>query len=66
MERTELAKYYMRVMQEEEKIEKLRTLKERKKELKQRMKAVNNYMQMLEAQLESILDRIDYIEIFER
>ena len=65
MERTELAKYYMRVMQEDEKVEKLRTLKERKKELKQRMKSVNNYMQMLEAQLESVLDRIDYIEIFE-
>ena len=65
MERTELAQYYMRVMQEDEKIEKLRTLKERKKELKQRMKAANNYMQMLEAQLESVLDRIDYIEIFE-
>jgi hypothetical protein len=65
MERTELAQYYMRVMQEDEKVEKLRVLKSRKKELKQRMKAVNNYMQILEAQLESILDRIDYIEIFE-
>jgi peroxiredoxin family protein len=64
MERTEIARYYMRVMQEDEKVEKLRVLKSRKKELKQRMKAVNNYMQMLEAQLESILDRIDYIEIF--
>jgi peroxiredoxin family protein len=65
MERTELAQYYMRVMQEDEKVEKLRVLKSRKKELKQRMKAVNNYMQMLEVQLESVLDRIDYIEIFE-
>ena len=65
MKRTELAQYYMRVMQEDEKVEKLRVLKLRKKELKQRMKAVNNYMQILEAQLESILDRIDYIEIFE-
>ena len=65
MERTELAQYYMRVMQEDEKVEKLRVLKSRKRELKQRMKAVNNYMQILEAQLESILDRIDYIEIFE-
>ena len=65
MERTEIARYYMRVMQEYEKVEKLRVLKERKKELKQRMKSVNNYMQMLEAQLESVLDRIDYIEIFE-
>lgn len=65
MERTEIARYYMRVMQEDEKVEKLRVLKSRKKELKQRMKAVNNYMQMLEAQLESVLDRIDYIEIFE-
>lgn len=54
----------MRVMQEDEKVEKLRVLKERKKELKQRIKAVNNYIQMLETQLESVLDRIDYIEIF--
>lgn len=65
MERTELAQYYMRAMQEDEKVEKLRVLKSRKKELKQRIKAVNNYMQMLETQLESVLDRIDYIEIFE-
>ena len=64
MERTEIARYYMRIMQEDEKIEKLRVLKERKKELKQRIKAVNNYIQMLETQLESVLDRIDYIEIF--
>lgn len=64
MERTELAQYYMRVMQDEEKVEKLRVLKSRKKELKQRIKSVNNYMQMLETQLESILDQIDYIEIF--
>lgn len=64
MERTELAQYYMRVMQDDEKVEKLRVLKSRKKELKQRIKSVNNYMQMLETQLESVLDQIDYIEIF--
>ena len=64
MERTEIARYYMRVMQEDEKVEKLRVLKSRKKELKQRMKAVNNYMQMLEVQLESVLDQIDYIDLF--
>lgn len=64
MERIDLARYYMRVMQEDEKVEKLQALKQRKKELKQRIKAVNNYIEMLEAQLESILDRIDYIEIF--
>lgn len=64
MERTELAKYYMRVMQNDEKEEKLRTLKEQKKMLKQRLKAVDNYQQMLETQLESILDRIDYINMY--
>lgn len=64
MERTELAQYYMRVMQNDEKEEKLRTLKEQKKMLKQRLKAVDNYQQMLETQLESILDRIDYINTY--
>lgn len=64
MERTELAKYYMRVMKDDEKEEKLRMLKEQKKILKQRLKAVDNYQQMLETQLESILDRIDYIQIY--
>lgn len=64
MERTELAQYYMRVMQNDEKVEKLRTLKEQKKMLKQRLKAVDNYQQMLETQLESILDRIDYINTY--
>lgn len=64
MERTELAKYYMRVMQNDEKEEKLRVLKEQKKLLKQRLKAVDNYQQMLETQLESILDRIDYIQLY--
>lgn len=64
MERTELAQYYMRVMKEDEKEEKLRMLKEQKKILKQRLKAVENYQQMLETQLESILDRIDYISIY--
>ena len=64
MERTELAKYYMRVMKDDEKEEKLRMLKEQKKILKQRLKAVDNYQQMLETQLESILDRIDYLQIY--
>ena len=64
MERTELAQYYMRVMKDDEKEEKLRMLKEQKKILKQRLKAVDNYQQMLETQLESVLDRIDYIQLF--
>lgn len=64
MERNELAKYYMRVMKDDEKEEKLRKLKEQKKLLKQRLKAVDNYQQMLETQLESILDRIDYLQIY--
>lgn len=64
MERTELAKYYMRVMKDDEKEEKLRILKEKKKILKQRLKAADNYQQMLETQLESILDQIDYLSIY--
>ena len=64
MERSELAKYYMSVMKDDEKEEKLRMLKEQKKLLKQRLKAVDNYQQMLETQLESILDRIDYIQLY--
>lgn len=64
MKRTELAQYYMRVMKDDEKEEKLRVLKEQKKILKQRLKAANNYQQMLETQLESILDRIDYIQLY--
>lgn len=64
MERSELAKYYMSVMKDDEKEEKLRVLKEKKKILKQRLKAVDNYQQMLETQLESILDRIDYLSIY--
>lgn len=64
MERSELAQYYMRVMKDDEKEEKLRMLKEKKRILKQRLKAVDNYQQMLETQLESILDRIDYIQIY--
>lgn len=64
MERTEIARYYMRVMKDDEKDEKLRMLKEQKKILKQRLKAVDNYQQMLETQLESILDRIDYLQIY--
>lgn len=64
MERNELAKYYMSIMRNDEKVEKLRVLKEQKKILKQRLKAVDNYQQMLETQLESILDRIDYINMY--
>ena len=64
MEREELTRYYMRAMQNDEKEEKLRMLKEQKKLLKQRLKAVDNYQQMLETQLESILDRIDYIQLY--
>ncbi len=40
---------------------KLQALKEQKKVLKQRLKAVENYKQMVETQLESILDQIDYL-----
>jgi hypothetical protein len=64
MKRTELVQHYMRVMKDDEKEEKLRVLKEQKKLLKQRLKAVDNYQQMLETQLESILDRIDYLNIY--
>lgn len=64
MKRTELVQYYMRVMKDDEKVEKLRVLKEQKKMLKQRLKAVDNYQQMLETQLESVLDRIDYLNIY--
>ena len=46
MERTELARYYMRILKDDEKEEKLRILKEQKKILKQRLKAVNNYQQI--------------------
>lgn len=64
MEREELARYYMRAMRNDEKEEKLRVLKEQKKILKQRLKSVENYQQMVETQLESVLDRIDYINIY--
>lgn len=64
MEREELARYYMRAMRNDEKEEKLRALKEQKKILKQRLKSVENYQQMVETQLESVLDRIDYINIY--
>lgn len=64
MEREELTRYYMRAMQNDEKEEKLRMLKEQKKILKQRLKAVENYQQLVETQLESVLDRIDYITIY--
>ena len=64
MERTELARYYMRIMKEDEKLENLRQLKEQKKILKQRLKAIENYKQMVETQLESVLDQIDYMTIY--
>ena len=64
MERTELAQYYMRVMKDDEKEVKLSDLKQQKKILKQRLKAVENYKEMVESQLESVLDRIDYINTY--
>ena len=51
-------------MSEPEKLEKLSNLKEQKKILKQRLKAVENYKEMVETQLESILDQIDYLTIY--
>lgn len=64
MDRTELAQYYMRVMAEDEKTSKLLALKERKKELKQTIKTIENYKEMMESQLESVLDRIDYLQMY--
>lgn len=64
MDRTELAQYYMRVMKDDEKASKLLSLKERKKELKQTIKTIENYKEMMEAQLESVLDRIDYLQMY--
>lgn len=64
MDRSELTQYYMRVLKDEEKISKMLTLRERKRELKQRIKNAENYKEMLESQLESILDRIDYLEMY--
>lgn len=64
MDRTELAQYYMRVMKDDEKASKLLALKERKKELKQTIKTIENYKEMMESQLESVLDRIDYLQMY--
>lgn len=61
MNRIELTKFYM---SEPEKLEKMSNLKEQKKILKQRLKAVENYKLMVETQLESVLDQIDYLNIF--
>lgn len=64
MDRSELVQFYQRTMSEDKKVEKLRTLKEQKKILKQRLRAVENYREIVESQLESILDRIDYLNIY--
>lgn len=64
MERTELVQHYMRVMKSDEKSLKLQGLKQQKKILKQRLKAVENYKLMVETQLESVLDQIDYLNIY--
>ena len=61
MERSELVEFYRRAMKEDVKLSKLQTLKDQKKVLKQRLKAVENYKQMIETQLESVLDQIDYL-----
>ena len=64
MERNELVQYYIRAIKEDEKVEKMRKLKEQRKILKQRLKAVENYKQMVETQLESILDQLDYMNLY--
>ena len=64
MERSELVQFYQKTMKEEVKLSKIHSLKEQKKILKQRLKAVENYKQMVETQLESILDQIDYLTIY--
>lgn len=64
MERTELVEFYRKTMKEDVKASKLQALKEQKKILKKRLKAVENYKEMIESQLESILDQIDYLCIF--
>lgn len=61
MERSELTQFYM---SENEKSLKLQNLKEQKKVLKQRLKALEGYRQMVEAQMESVLDQIDYLNIY--
>lgn len=65
MERSELVQYYMRTMRQEEKESEIMNLKQRKKELKQTIKTVENYMERLESQLESVLDRIDYLILYQ-
>ena len=64
MERSELVQFYRRAMKEDVKLSKLNALKEQKKILKQRLKTIENYKQMIETQLESILDQIDYLSIY--
>lgn len=65
MDREELAQYYMRAKRQDEKEREIMALKERKRELKQTIKTVTNYLEMLEAQYESILDRLDYITLYQ-
>lgn len=65
MDRAKLAQYYMRVKRQDEKEREIMALKERKRELKQTIKTVTNYLEMLEAQYESILDRLDYITLYQ-
>lgn len=64
MERDELVEFYKKTMKEDVKLSKLGALKEQKKVLKQRLKAVENYKQLVESQLESVLDQIDYLTIY--
>lgn len=64
MERSELVKYYNRVLENEEKDRKIAALKARKRELKQMIKTVENYKEILESQYESILDQLDYIILY--
>lgn len=51
-------------MKEDIKLAKMQALKEQKKVLKQRLKAVDNYKQLVETQLESVLDQIDYLNLY--
>ena len=64
MDRSELVQFYQHRMDEDKKVEKLQVLKEKKKILKQRLKAVENYRIMIETQLESVLDQIDYLNVY--
>ena len=64
MERIELVQFYRRTMKEDIKLAKMQALKEQKKVLKQRLKAVDNYKQLVETQLESVLDQIDYLNLY--